>query len=70
MTRKDYDTLLNELSETRQYINILIHDNTYGIINPHAWPHEVARVKELTKFVAMTYLPKHHNTNAVKRAPI
>ena len=68
MTRKDYNTLLEELSSARQYINILIHDNTYAVINPHAYPHEYARVKDTAREMAVMQVPSEHNVNVVKRA--
>jgi len=68
MTRKDYATLLEELSTAHQYINILIHDLEYGVINPHAYPHEYARVKDTARFMAVMQVPDTHNANVVKRA--
>ena len=68
MTRKDYATLLEELSTARQYINVLIHDHTYGVINAHAYPHEYERVKHAAKFMAVMQIPDEHNPNVVKRA--
>ena len=68
MTRKSYDTLQEELSQARQYINILIHDHTYAVINAHAYPHEYERVKHVTKFMALVWVPEDHNANHVKRA--
>ena len=68
MTRKDYATLLEELSSARQYINILIHDHVYGVINAHAYPHEYARVKDTARFMAVVRVDPDHNPNHVKRA--
>lgn len=68
MTRKSYDTLLAELSEARQYINILIHDNTYAVINAHAYPHEYARIKNAAREMAVIQVPEEHDVNQVKRA--
>ena len=68
MTRKSYDTILEELSQARQYINVLIHDNTYAVINPHAYPHEYERVKHAAREMAVMQVPSEHNPNVVKRA--
>ena len=68
MTRKSYDTLQSDLSEARQYINVLIHDCTYNVINAHAYPHEYERVKTASRFMAMIKINETHNPNHVKRA--
>jgi len=68
MTRKSYETLLSELSEARQYINVLIHDTTYAVVNAHAYPHEFARIKTAAREMAVLYVPANHDINAVKRA--
>jgi len=68
MTRKSYETLLSELSEARQYINVLIHDNTYDIVNAHAYPHEYDRVKHAARQMAVVMVQEVHNANQIKRA--
>ena len=44
MTRKTYTDLQEELREAQQYINLLIHDQVYAVVNPQAWPHEYKRI--------------------------
>ena len=68
MTRKSYDTLLSELSEARQYINVLIHDDTYGVVNAKAYPHEYRRVMHEVKNMAVVQVDPDHNPDKVKRA--
>ena len=68
MTRKSYDTLQSELSAARQYINILIHDDIYGVVNAHAYPHEYERVKDAARLMAVVEISPDHNPNHVKRA--
>ncbi len=68
MTRKSYSDLQEELREAQRYIWELIHDDTYAVINPKAYPHEYARIRHVTRYIAMLSLPVDHNPNQVKRA--
>ena len=68
MTRRSYDTLLEELSQARQYINILIHDDVYGVVNAHAYPHEYERIQHAAREMAVIEISPDHNPNHVKRA--
>jgi hypothetical protein len=68
MTRKSYTDLQEALREAQQYINILIHDNEYGVINARAYPHEYARIKEQAHYLATVKIEPLHHPNMVKRA--
>ena len=68
MTRKTYTDLQEELREAQQYINLLIHDDTYAVINARSWPHEYKRVAHAARFMAVIQVPPDHNPLHVKRA--
>jgi len=68
MTRKTYETLQEELRQAQQYIWTLIHDDTYGVVNARAYPHEYARIKDAARHLAVVQVPPEHNHNMVKRA--
>jgi hypothetical protein len=68
MTRKSYTDLQEALREAQQYINVLIHDNTYGVINAHAYPHEYARIKDQARYLATVWIEPLRNPSIVKRA--
>ena len=67
MTRKSYDTLQGELSAARMYIDTLIHDTVYGVVNAHAYPHEYTRIKDAARFMAVVRVSPDHNPNKIKR---
>ena len=68
MTRKTYTDLQDELRVAQQYINLLIHDQVYAVVNPLAWPHEYRRVVHATRYMAAIRVEANRNPDQIKRA--
>jgi hypothetical protein len=68
MSRQSYNELLDNLRDAQQYINILIKDDTYGIVNQRAYKYEYARIKSDAKFLAVVQVEPSHDVDQVRRA--
>ena len=68
MTRKTYTDLQEELREAQQYINLLIHEETYAVINARSFPHEYKRVAHAARFMAVIQVQPDHDRAQVRRA--
>ena len=68
MSRLSYNEILDNLRDAQQYINILIHDDTYNIINQRAYKYEYARIKQDAHFLAVVRVDPCHDIDQVRRA--